>query len=183
MRSTVAIDDPRIGSHGVNWPVEAKENAFNHVVNEVSAGRSVKDILDNDANMPTASSFWNWLNSNDIWSEKLTRARELGVEAHLDEALSIADNSNEDLIVVHSQKEGKDVVRVRGEAIARSRLRVETRFKRAALIAPRKYGDKLDVTSGGQPIALQNSTVIDARVQSIMLLADQRRRAAEMLED
>jgi hypothetical protein len=63
------------------------------------------------------------------------------------------------------------------------RVRIDARrWLMSKLNAPR-YGDKLDVTSGGEKLPAPNSVTIDARVQSIMLLGEARRRAAALFDE
>lgn len=80
--------------------------------------------------------------------DNLARARENGVEAHLEEIVSIADR--EDL-----KADDK-------------RVRVDARVKRAQMIAPRKYGPKLDVTSGNEPLRNVSDEALEGRIAAKM---------------
>ena len=67
-----------------------------------------------------------------------------------DEIIDIADEGVNDLMTVvygdeEYEKENKEVVN-------RSRLRVDTRKWLLSKLIPKKYGDKIDVTSGGERI-------------------------------
>jgi len=77
----------------------------------------------------------------------LTRAREARCDLLLDQGLEIADNGNEDFRL--ELRAGEYKVVVDQEAIARSRLRVETRHKTAAMLAPKKYGNRLALEHSG----------------------------------
>ncbi len=61
-------------------------------------------------------------------------------DALFDEALEIADDASGDWTVDKDGKKGVD-----HENIQRSRLRVDTRKWAAGKMAPKKYGDKLDL--------------------------------------
>jgi hypothetical protein len=66
------------------------------------------------------------------------RAREAQMDHWADEIIDIADDAGRDVSV---DNEGNQ--RVNGEAIARSRLRVDTRKWIMSNFAPRKYGDRV----------------------------------------
>ena len=58
------------------------------------------------------------------------------------------------------------------------RIRIDTRKWLLSKLLPKTYGDKLDVTSGGEALAVPSHQV-DARIQSIVMQAQQR----ALLED
>jgi hypothetical protein len=101
--------------------------------------------------------------------DNLARARENGVEANLEEARDIADDSAADFRIDPE----KGLV-FNAEHVQRSKLRVETRIKYAQMIAPRKYGAKLDLTSGGDPIRAMDDTEKLTRLASIFAKAEAR---------
>lgn len=131
---------------GVKFTAEAREGFLKYVYGQVAIGRAVSRILREDDGMPAASVFWDWVYSDPEASEKLARAREQGVEARLDEIEEIADDHEID--------------------VKRARLMVDTRLKLAAMIAPRRYGAKLDLTSGGEklPANQVTQTKVDALI-------------------
>lgn len=126
-----------------------KTKIIDHVLVELACGRSVNRILAEDDEMPASSQFWKWHFESEDVQEKVARARAAGVEAKLDECVQIADEAD-----------GK-------ESAAAAKVRVDARFKYAQMIAPRKYGPKLDLTSGGEKLGL--ATEVEAA----------RKRAAE----
>ncbi|MDQ3023905.1 MAG: hypothetical protein M3R04_05925 [bacterium] len=54
------------------------------------------------------------------------------------------------------------------------RIRIDTRKWLLSKLIPRTYGDKLDVTSDGQALAVPSHQV-DARIQSIIMQAQLRK--------
>jgi hypothetical protein len=74
------------------------------------------------------------------YAESYVRACEIRAEKLTDEILQIADEANADIIGV-DEKTGKPIVN--GEAINRSRLKVDARKWLAGKLAPKKYGDKM----------------------------------------
>ena len=90
-----------------------------------------------------------WLNDNKEFCDKYARAREVQAEYLADQIIEIADDTAND----YKSTENGEVVN--SEAIARSRLRVDARKWKASKLAPKKFGDKVDVTSGGEKIQQQ----------------------------
>ena len=74
---------------------------------------------------------------------RLTRARVAYADAIFDEAMEIADSSSGDWTT--KVVRGEEAKVVDHENIQRSRLRVDTRKWAASKMAPKKYGDKLDL--------------------------------------
>ncbi len=92
--------------------------------------------------MPDKATVLRWLADKDKadFRERYVYAREMQADALFDEALEIADDASGDWT---EDKDGKKVVD--HENIQRSRLRVDTRKWAAGKMAPKKYGDKLDL--------------------------------------
>ena len=72
------------------------------------------------------------------------RARDLGLDAIADELFDIADDGQNDWMERHG--EGNEGYTVNGEHVSRSRLRVDTRKWYLSKLAPKRYGEKLEVT-------------------------------------
>jgi hypothetical protein len=77
------------------------------------------------------------------FQEKYTRAREDQADYLVDEIIEIADEAPTEAII------GESVVKYDATAIARNRLRVDTRKWAASKMKPKKYGEKLDLTHAG----------------------------------
>jgi hypothetical protein len=80
---------------------------------------------------------------NEEFRKQYAHARELQADALFDESLDIADDMERDL--VPDEKE-ETVVRGNGVAVQRARLRVDTRKWMASKLAPKRYGDKLELS-------------------------------------
>jgi hypothetical protein len=104
------------------------------------------------------------------------RARESGVEHLLDECLAIADDTADDY-TEKTRADGSKYEQFNPEAVQRSKLKIDTRFKLAAVIAPHKYGDKLDVTSKGEKLpdgAQVAPEEVASRIASVLAMAQKR---------
>jgi hypothetical protein len=67
-----------------------------------------------------------------------------------DEILEIADDSSNDTKTIH--KGGNDIDIENTEWVNRSKLRVDSRKWLLSKMMPKKYGEKLDVTSLGEKL-------------------------------
>jgi hypothetical protein len=80
------------------------------------------------------------------------RACEARADAFAEDILDIADDATNDYMEVFD-KEGESIgYKINTEAIQRSKLRSDNRKWLMARMQPKKYGEKLDVTSGDQPL-------------------------------
>ena len=97
---------------------------------------------------PSVTVLMKWLSDGNhpYFSEQYARAKQLQAEYLEDQLLKIADDSSDDAIVTE-----KGIIENK-EFVNRSRLRVDTRKWLMAKLMPKKYGDKLDVTSDGNKI-------------------------------
>lgn len=91
--------------------------------------------------MPAPSTVFLWLQKHKEFSDQYARALEARTEAMADDILAIADDGTNDWM---ERKHGDDVAWVtNGEALQRSRLRVDARKWLMSKMAPKKYGDKI----------------------------------------
>lgn len=117
-----------IGAPPFNWTVEIDEE----ILTRLAEGESIKDICGKDRKkgLPSEWTFYKRLLDDEAFAKRYTRARETQAHREADEIREIADAStNEDYQV--------------------SRLRIDARKWRAAKMAPKVYGDKLDIETKG----------------------------------
>ena len=86
-----------------------------------------------------------WLNLHKPFREKYARAKEMQGEFLAFQAIEIADESQGDYTI---DAEGREVVD--HEYIARSKLRYEARRWLAGKIAPKNFGDKVQVSGDAE---------------------------------
>lgn len=101
--------------------------------------------------MPSFVTVYSWLNNpeNDYFLKQYTRAREAQAEFLADEIIEIADTARKGT----KTRETKDgLFKETGDMVDRSRLMIDARKWKASKLAPKKYGDKIDVTTGGESI-------------------------------
>lgn len=123
-------------------PSEFTQELADSICERLISGESLRTICDGDE-MPGKSTVCRWLATNEAFRDQYARAREMQADILADETLDIADDGRNDWIEKYN-KDGDAVGwQVNGEAIGRSKLRVDARRWYAGKLAPKKYGDKL----------------------------------------
>lgn len=124
----------------------------------LSEGESLKRILASPG-MPGSSSVYRWLldsTKREFW-DNYSRARGIQAEVMFDEILDIADDGTNDYMTI--TKGDNDYNVEDREVTNRSKLRVESRKWYLSKVLPKKFGDKLDMTTNGKdlPVPLLNA--------------------------
>ena len=123
--------------------------------------------------MPAISTFFKWLRDNPDFAKQYARAKQEAADAMAEELLDIADDGKNDWMEIWD-KEGENLIgwKVNGEAVQRSKLRVETRKFLMAKMKPKKYGEKLDLTSGGERIVQQPMYISEIKSRNVKTEAE-----------
>ena len=140
-------------------PTKFRKKLGMEICARISEGRSVREIV-KDNKMPSSSTIFRWLldeRYKKFW-EQYKKARNIQAELMFEELLEIADDGSNDW-VERMGKSGESWWQVNGETIGRSRLRVDTRKWYLSKVLPKKFGEKLDMTSGGEKLAVMPSTL------------------------
>lgn len=138
----------------VGRPTDYSENLVDRICELIATTpRGLDFIIATNPDLPCSRSVYRWLDEHLAFSQKYKRAREQQADLLFDECLEIADDSSHDTKIVG--REGQEIEVADTEWIGRSKLRVDTRLKMAARLSPRKYSEKLDITSGGERINTQ----------------------------
>ena len=155
---------------------EKKEEIFNKIITEIAdVGTPLRTILKRKG-MPSSSTFFIWLDEEESFSKRYAWAREVQVEAMADEIIEIADDGTNDYMTV---VKGNVKYNVENKEVTnRSRLRVDTRKWVLSKVIPKKYGDKLDLTTDGEkipgsiPVVLENGRTIEDLKKDLKLDED-----------
>lgn len=112
-------------------------------------GMSLNRICKRD-DMPCIATVYNWIGKYPEFLEKYERAKEDQADTLVDEMLDIVDDGRNDWIETNDPD--NPGYKANGEAIQRSRLRLDARKWLAAKLKAKKYGDS------GTNINIQNNT-------------------------
>lgn len=153
-------------------PSEYNERIAEEICERLSNGQSLRSICDNVAGMPSMPTVRAWLAKEPLFLDMFLHAREQQAHALFDECIDIADDTTKDVIVAEDGS-----VTSNPSAVARAKLRIETRLRCAAKLAPRTYSDRLEALQAGQINVQVNAVTIDAR----QLEPGQRDKLRELL--
>ena len=123
----------------------------NEICKEIAtSSKSLRTICDNE-NMPCVATVLNWLKEDkDGFLAQYTRAKAEQADYLIEEMIDIADDGSNDFMTITKGDQEYEVENK--EVTSRSKLRVETRKWIASKLKPKKYGDKVDVTSMGEKV-------------------------------
>lgn len=119
---------------------------FNTICDELEKGFSLRSILRRE-NMPSSRTFFKWIDEDTNKVKQYERSVELRSELLFDEIIEIADKQGED---VGEDEQGNKVIN--HNIVQRNRLQIDARKWALSKMLPKKFGDKLDVSSLGEKI-------------------------------
>lgn len=148
------------------WTQDKEDELLNRIAN----GQSLSSICEAD-NMPSPASVFRRMEHDASFRDKYYRAREQQGALLFDECLRIADDDSADVIPGDAAQGIESVVN--HAAIARAKLRIETRFRMAG-----KYNGRYADKPTADAVTVNHNTLqIDARTMD----ADQRDQLRAML--
>jgi hypothetical protein len=107
-------------------------------------GESLREICA-EAEMPNQTTVHRWLAGNEEFRLQYAQAREIQADTFCDETKVIADDGTNDWMEKFG-RDGKAIGwEVNGEAVMRSKLRVDQRKWHASKLNPKKYGDRQEI--------------------------------------
>lgn len=110
------------------------EDVIEELLERTAKGEQLVKLC-SDPRMPSRSSVYSWLDTDQQFAGRFRAARAQGIHALAEECLDIADEEAADAVVV-----------------ANKRVRIDTRLRLAGKWLPSAYGEKLDLTSGGDKL-------------------------------
>ena len=137
-----------------------------------TTSKSLVSICKSDE-MPSTVTVYSWLNNKDNaeFLNNYTRAREAQADLFVGEIIEIADTERK----TKTTNSGGDFGSNESEYdnTPRSKLQIDARKWAASKLAPKKYGDKLDVTSGGDKVSTNISLTAEQTAELKSQLNDE----------
>lgn len=148
------LDNAKMGR-----PSKYTKKLGEQICNKIASGNEGLHVICENDKFPSATTVYNWLNNenNKEFLEKYTRARLDQADFLADEIIKIADTPKEGVIMKETPN---GVVIETGDMLGHRRLQVDARKWKASKLAPKKYGDKVDVTSGDKPLESAKITIV-----------------------
>jgi hypothetical protein len=129
-----ATTPPAVRPKHVGRPTKFNQKLADEICGMLAEGMSVRAIC-RDPKMPAMSQIFNWLSINEEFQEQYTRAKNETADALAEDIQDIADRT------------------LKGEYDPNAaRVAIDAYKWTAAKLKPKKYGDKLDHTSGGKEL-------------------------------
>lgn len=130
-------------------PSDYTQELADTICAELAIGTSLRSVCAQE-NMPSLQTIFNWFRTKEGFVEQYARAKEESADAMSEEILDIADDGTNDYMTIVKgntsyNMEDKEVTN-------RSKLRVDTRKWIMSKMKPKKYGDKIDMTTNGKDI-------------------------------
>mgnify|MGYP003494420936 CR=1 FL=1 len=119
------------------------------VCERIAEGYSMRTVCKPDE-MPAMSTVFKWFRTKPEFVDQYAKATQERTEAMSEDILDIADDGSNDLMTIQKGKESYTIENK--EVTNRSRLRVDTRKWLMSKMKPKKYGDKIDVTTDGKAL-------------------------------
>ena len=138
------------------------------ICERLASGESMRSISRDD-DMPCMATMFKWLRENEEFSQQYARAKAESADALVEEMLDIADDGTNDWMEKHGKDDAGWIEN--GEHIQRSRVRIDTRKWIASKLKPKKYGEKLDLTSQGEKFQISDPQVLATLLKTAEIAA------------
>ena len=130
---------------------DQKDAILDSIFEDISKGISLRKACKNSG-IPRMT-FYNWIDDEQKEIDRYTRAKEQGIEARFE---SIEEDYNEE------PQRDPETGKIDSAWVQLQRLKIDSKKWELSKLAPKKYGDKLDVTSKGESI--QAPSVVNVKI-------------------
>lgn len=143
---------------------EPDPDVMRAICDRLAAGESLRAIC-RTSGMPSAPTVCRWVTTIPEFAEQYARARDIGLDLLADEIVEIADTP-EIGTKTKTDDEGKTEV-TEGDMIEHRRLRVDARKWYLSKLAPKRYGDKLELAGDtSAPLVVKLVTITSEQEQA-----------------
>ena len=125
-------------------PSKYTDEIVEEICRRVAKGESLRQIGMVEG-LPCTETIREWTHSNKDFTARYAHAKALMVDHFEEEIREIAHDGRNDWEVIESERTGQERIVLNAEAVQRSRLRVDTLKWLMSKLAPKKYGDKIEV--------------------------------------
>lgn len=132
-------------------PSTFTQKIADEIAERLGSGEPLAQIC-RDEKMPALRTVYDWQNAHEDFSASIARARDAGYDHIAVDALTILDEKPERVVTVTGEDRSES--RIDGASVQWAKNRFEGRLKLLAKWDAKRYGDKLDLTSGGEKLGL-----------------------------
>lgn len=176
---TQTIDQGPEPGKAIHWSkrtrVHFDDDQIEELLSRLEEGEALSTIC-KDPRMPAYRTVYAWLEEGtgpDGFDAQFRAARARGLDKIADDCIAIADDGTNDVVI--NPETG--MPSVNQEVIQRSKLRIDTRLRLLGKWNRSKYGEGVDITSGGEKLATMDDEAAARKLQEIMERAARRRDA------
>ena len=140
---------------------EQKKDVLGRIFEEIENGKSLRRILKEDIDMPTATTFFKWIDDDKDLVERYTRAMKYRADCIFEKIEQIA-NTPQVGVTTKIGPNGMEVTE--GDMLGHRRLQIDTYKWMAGRLSPSKYGDRI-IHAGDKnnPIAVEQITGMEVK--------------------
>ena len=131
-------------------PTDYNEDIAARICAELADGRSLRSVCRQD-DMPDKATVFRWLAAHESFRDQYARAKEESADALVDDMIDIADDARNDWMERAGDDAGAGWM-LNGDHVQRTKVRIDTRKWIASKLKPKKYSEKLDLTSAGDKL-------------------------------
>ena len=164
--------------HPGGRPCEFTQETADAICERLAKGESLRSIC-RDEDMPSRDAVFDWIEKFPEFSDQYAKARDVGIDNMADECLTIADDGTNDWVEKFDKDGASAGYMLNTEHVQRSRLRVDTRKWYLSKLAPKRYGERLEVTGAGGKDLIPESDSEIARRLLFMLTAGVKQENAD----
>ena len=118
-----------------------KRKILDFIFDDISKGMSLRKSCEQNG-LPRIT-FFDWIDKNEKEADRYTRARQQGIEARFE---SIEEDYSEE------PQRDPETGKIDSAWVQLQRLKIDSKKWELSKLAPKKYGDKIDVTSKGESV-------------------------------
>lgn len=139
------------------------------ICERIANGESLRMIC-REEDKPALSTVFRWLSNDRAFQDQYAMARDEQAETFADELVSISDEQEYEKVEIDGVPLA---VKFDSTAVARNRLRVDTRKWVASKLKPKKYGDRQVIAGDPEaPILTVSDAQLDARLMALIAQAE-----------
>lgn len=147
----------------IGRPSGFTQDIADEICRRMADGASLRSVCAAD-DMPVKSTVMLWLRQQEGFSDQYATARELMLESYADDIIHISDVSRIGWKTTDKADGTREVVT--SDMVDRARLQIDARKWILSKLAPKKYGDKLDLNHSGS-IARPAEEMTEAELMEI----------------
>lgn len=132
-----------IMANPVGRPTKYTQVLADEICERISLGASMRSVCRDDA-MPEMQTIWRWLREKKVFSERYASATAERTESQQEDLIEMGDEAIEKAQVVDSKASNA--------VVSAYKLKADNLKWSMSKMKPKKYGDKLDLTSDGKAL-------------------------------